>query len=69
MDDRQLMVSAISLFCDGYSARQVGQALSVSEDRAQALIEASAEVQKRGEMGNMRITRGKDGQPVVRDNC
>lgn len=68
MDERQLMVCAIALFADGYSARQVSEALGVDPDRAQALIEAGAEAQSRGEMGHMATTLGPDGRPVARDD-
>lgn len=42
MDERQMTVCAIALFADGYSARQVGEALGVDAERARKLISAEA---------------------------
>ena len=57
MDERQLTVCAIALFADGYSSRQIGEALNVTKDRAQVLIEAGAEEQREGTMGHMKQGR------------
>ena len=53
MTERQLTVCAIALYADGYSAKQVGVALGVEEKRAQQLIEAGADAQAAGTMGQM----------------
>ena len=53
MDERQMTVCAIALFVDGYSKYQVADALGVDIDRAQELIEAGADAQANGEMGQM----------------
>ena len=53
MDERQQTVCAIALFADGYSKRQIAQALNVDEELAQRLIELGAEEQAAGSMGQM----------------
>ena len=53
MDEWQKTVCAIALFADGYSKHQIAHALGVDADRAQELIEAGAEAQAAGEMGQM----------------
>ena len=68
MNERMMMVAAIAWFCDGYTNVQIGEALGVDPKRAQELIEAGAEAQGRGEIGYMKVTRGPDGKPVVRDD-
>ena len=54
MNERQLMVCAIALFCDGWSQEQIASALSVEERYAQDLIEAGADEQAAGTMGHMK---------------
>ena len=54
MTKRQLMVCAIALFADGYSRRHIAQALNLTEDQAQELINAGADEQGNGTMGHMR---------------
>lgn len=53
MDERQMTVCAIALFADGYSQHQIADALGVDADRAQELIEAGADAQAAGRMGQM----------------
>lgn len=64
MDERQQTVCAIALFADGYSNRQVAEALGIDVDRAQELIEAGARAQAAGKMGHMKQGR----QPWSRDH-
>ena len=45
MDERQMVVCAIALFCDGYSPRQVAVALNVDRERAQQLIRQGVDEQ------------------------
>ncbi len=54
MNERQLKVCAIALFCDGWSNKQAAYALGVNERRAQQLIETGANEQASGTMGRMR---------------
>ena len=58
MDERQMVVCAIALFCDGYSPRQVAVALNVDRERAQQLIRQGADEQAAGKMGYME--QGRD---------
>ena len=53
MDEWQMTVCAIALFADGYSKHQIGRALGVDVDKAQALIEAGADAQATDRMGYM----------------
>ena len=57
MDERQQTVCAIALFADGYSKRQIAEALNVDEDLAQRLIERGAAEQAAGNMGQMATHR------------
>ena len=59
MDEWQLMVCAIALYSDGYSDRQIGEALGVDAARAADLAIAGAEAQGDGNMGRM-----AQGRPV-----
>jgi transposase len=54
MDERQLIVCAIALFCDGYSPRQVSEALGVSIERARELTAAGSDAQATSQMGYMK---------------
>ena len=51
MDERQQTVCAIALFADGYSQRQIAEALGVDYDEAVRLCEAGAAEQSAGTMG------------------
>lgn len=53
MNERQKMVCAIALYADGWSSRQIGEALGVDQSTAQALIERGANAQAAEEMGQM----------------
>ena len=64
MNERQLKVCAIALFCDGWSSKQVARALGVDEQRAQELIEAGADEQASGTMGSMRNCPADEGELV-----
>jgi hypothetical protein len=57
MDERQLTVCAIALWCDGYPARQIGDALGVGVERAKELTAAGADSQATGKMGYMKSHR------------
>ena len=63
MNEWQQTICAIALFADGYSNYQVSQALGVSKDRAQELIQAGADAQAAGRMGHMKQHR----DPTSRD--
>ena len=68
MNERQLQVCAIALFADGWSQRQIAEALGVDADRAQELIEKGAKEQNAGRMGFMESSRDPvTGAPLSRD--
>jgi len=50
MIKRQQTVCAIALFSDGYSFRQIAEALEVDIEQAKGLVDAGAEAQRRGDM-------------------
>ena len=52
-NEQQKMVCSIALFADGWSPRQIGDALGVDESTAQELIEKGANAQADQEMGRM----------------
>ena len=66
MNERQLKVCAIALFCDGWSGEQIACALGVDEQRAQELIEAGADEQAGGTMGYMSSCPAGEGELVSR---
>ena len=65
MDERQMMVCATALYFDGYSKRQIAEALGIDQDRAQELAELGGEAQGKGEMGRMEAN--KNYKPWGRD--
>ena len=68
MNERQLQVCAIALFVDGWSQRQIADALGVDRARAQKLIEEGAMEQNKGRMGYMKTSRDPvTGEPLSRD--
>ncbi len=52
MNERQLTVSAIALFADGFSHTQIADALGVDTDRAAELTATGADEQSTGTMGH-----------------
>ena len=63
MNERQLTVCAAALWADGWSARQIAEALDVTRERAQELAEAGADAQAAGDIGFMKSGRA----PTSRD--
>lgn len=54
MDKWQQTVCAIALWANGYTTRQVAEALNVDADTAQDLLEEGASAQAAGKMGHMK---------------
>ena len=63
MNLRQQTVCAIALWADGYSHRQIAQALNITEEQAVSFTAKGAEEQSAGTMGHMKSGR----PPLTRD--
>ena len=69
MNERQMTVCAIALWCDRFDHDQVAQALSIENQRARELIDRGAREQGQGTMGQMRnCPYGKDRVVSARDD-
>ena len=69
MNERQLTVSAIALFADGFSHTQIANALGVDTDRAAQLAATGAREQASGTMGHVKsCPYGKDQVVISRDD-
>ncbi len=64
MNERQLTVSAIALFADGFSHTQIADALGVDTDRAAELTATGADEQSTGTMGHMKNCPSGEDQVV-----
>ena len=60
MNSRQKTVCAIALWADGYSHRQIAEALRITPDEATELTARGAQEQSEGTMGHM-----KSGKPPL----
>lgn len=68
MDTWQQTICAIALWANGYTTRQVAEALNVDVDTAQALLEAAADAHAAGKIGHMKqgpIVVARDPKDLV----
>lgn len=67
MNERQLTVCAIALFRDGFSRKQITDALSVTAKRASELIQKGDAEMRAQTMGDMEATM-HEGEHVMERN-
>ena len=64
MNERQLTVCAAALWADGWSTRQIAEALQVTTERAQELTGAGADAQAAGDIGFMKAGHAPNSRDV-----